>query len=51
MKYLLIILGIVILVTVLIDIFKTILYINGGGRLLGYIKKDGWDWEDMVKAK
>jgi len=50
MSYLLIPLGIVILLAVLIDIFKTILYINGGGKLSSFIAKKIW-WVFFKMAK
>ncbi len=42
MSYLLIPLGIFILIIALIDIFKTILYINGGGRLSSFTARKIW---------
>ncbi|WP_282017993.1 ion channel [Salegentibacter mishustinae] len=42
MSYLLVPIGIFILLVVLIDIFKTILYINGGGRLSSFTARKIW---------
>lgn len=52
MGYLLIPLGLFILVIVLIDIFKTILYINGGGRLSSFMaRKIWWVYFKIAKGK
>lgn len=50
MSYVLILLGIFILIIVLIDLFKTILYINGGGRLSSFIASKIW-WVYFKIAK
>ena len=52
MSYLLVPLGLFILIVALVDIFKTILYINGGGRLSSFTaRKIWWVYFKMARGK
>jgi hypothetical protein len=52
MSYLLVLLGLFILIIALVDIFKTILYINGGGRLSSFTaRKIWWVYFKMARGK
>lgn len=41
-NYIIFVIGLIILIAVIIDIFKTVIYINGGGRLSAFIAEVIW---------
>lgn len=50
-KFLLIAAGLFCLIIVLIDVFKTILYINGGGRLSSFVARKIWRFYYFLAGK
>ncbi|MGY5847127.1 hypothetical protein ACW6QP_06875 [Salegentibacter sp. HM20] len=51
MKFLLIAAGLLVLLVVLVDIFKTILYVHGGGRLSTWISRSVWKFYFLLGRK